>query len=71
MAPQAAFQRILEGVGHRHQFDVGLGAQRVDGGAGAASAAADQGDLDRIVAGGMRGAGQRQRAHDRRSGRRG
>ena len=50
---QAAFQRILEGVGHGHQFHVGLGGQRIGGGARAPSSAADQGDLDRIATGGV------------------
>ena len=49
-------------VGHRHQAHVFPGVHRIGGGAGTAAAAADKPDLDRVAAGGMHAAGQRQGA---------
>src|SRR5665213_1980939 len=47
-------EAIFKRVGHRDQFDRPLrGAQRLPGGAASATAAADERDLDRLIAGGM------------------
>ncbi len=43
---EAVLELILEGVAHRGQHDVRVGAQGLAGGAGAASAAADQPDFE-------------------------
>ena len=54
--PDKAAETIAKRVGHGNQLDVGhrLVVQRLDGGPVAASAAADQGQLDDIAAGGVR-----------------
>ena len=52
-APQAAVERSAKASAMATNLHVGLGAQGVDGRAGAAAAAADQGDLDRVAAGGV------------------
>ena len=53
---------VLEGVGHGHQFHVGLRAEDVHRGAGAAAAGADQGHAQQVAAGGMGAAGHAQLA---------
>ena len=48
-----AASRFVEDVGHGPELGRALGAQGLGGGPGAASAAADQGDLDRVVLAGV------------------
>ena len=50
---QRALGVVLEDVAHGHQADVLAGAEAVDDRAGASAAAADQGDLQLVAAGGM------------------
>ena len=56
-----AFEVVGEGIGHGPQRDLALGGERLRGGAGAATAAADQGDLDLVAAAGVRRSGRRGR----------
>src|SRR6185312_9260754 len=49
---KASFEAIHEGVAHGDEFDVGVGAEGLLGGAGAAAAAADQADAEQVAAGG-------------------
>ena len=60
-----AVESIAEGVGHRNQFHGALRAERLAARAGAAAAATDQADLDRLIAGGVGRAGDAQRAGQR------
>ena len=66
--PQAGLQAGIEEVGHRPELRGALGAQGLGGCPGAASAAAHQGNLDRVLFAGIgpRGkrAGQRRAGHD-------
>ncbi len=48
---QAGVDRALRDIGHRREYRNIVGMQRLVGGAGAASAAADQSYLDRLPAG--------------------
>ncbi len=71
-AVQGALDRLGEGVGHGHELDVAVGLvqQRIGGGARAAAAAADEGDLDLVAAGGMRRLAEFERAERGHRGRR-
>ena len=60
---------VLEGVGHGDELDVLATAQAVRRRTGAAAAAADQGDLHLVAAGGVGAAGEAQAAGQRRPGR--
>ena len=51
---------VGEGVGHGHELAVLVGAQGIHGGAAATAAAADQADLQEVVAGGVGAARNRQ-----------
>ena len=50
---EAALEPVFEDVGHGDQLGRALGGQGLGGRAGAAPAAADQGDLDRVVLAGV------------------
>ncbi len=47
---QNGFESVFEQIGHRPELDGALGLQRLRGGPGAASPAANKGNLDRLVA---------------------
>jgi hypothetical protein len=51
--PQTGFHLVGEGVAQGDQFDIGIGANGLFGGAGAAAAAADQADAEKVAAGGV------------------
>ena len=52
----AHLEPVLEHVGHRHELDrAAPGGERIGGGPGAATAAADQRELDRVALSGMHG----------------
>jgi hypothetical protein len=53
---------VGKGVGHCHQLAIFVGAQRIHRGAASPAAAADQADLQEVVAGRMGAAGNRQPA---------
>ena len=55
---EAGLEAMVEDVGHGPQFGWALGGKGLGGGAGAASAAADQGDLNGVVLSGVAGAGE-------------
>ncbi len=68
---QTVWYAVAKGVGHCHELAVLVGPERVDGGAAAAIAAANQPDLQQVAAGGMGAAGDRQAAGQSPGGRQG
>ena len=58
----AGLEALVEDVGHGDEADVLAGVHGVDGGLGAAPAAADQADADDVAAGGVGAAFERERA---------